>query len=141
MSGLPLSPGAANFQISTTSNLSLNTNNTGTNDVISPQRKRGRCDSGPHDARPPEKMSKNYDEIDTDTEMEGLVCSTSSSPSISHSPILEPSSSKINLRRPTQIVASEPRKRDEKYYLEDGSCVLLVGDTLFNVSRWPDMYF
>jgi hypothetical protein len=25
-------------------------------------------------------------------------------------------------------------KRDEEFYMEDGSCVLLVGDTLFNVA-------
>jgi len=30
---------------------------------------------------------------------------------------------------------SESWKRDETYYMEDGSCVLLVGDTLFNVHR------
>ena len=87
-------------------------------------RKRGRCDSHPHEHRPPGKMSKGYDDTDTDTEMEGLLCS--------------PSGSLLNSPLPI-IAVSTPNhqksfKRDESYYFEDGSCVLLVEDTLFNVS-------
>ncbi|KAF8157847.1 hypothetical protein B0H34DRAFT_706377 [Crassisporium funariophilum] len=85
-------------------------------------RKRGRCDSDPQG--PPGKISKGYDDIDTDTEMEGLICSsTSSSP----------------LPAPSQVVGLPSNgttwHRDEEYYLEDGSCVFLVGETLFNVHR------
>jgi hypothetical protein len=33
----------------------------------------------------------------------------------------------------TEAWPSQFWKRDEEFYMEDGSCVLLVGDTLFNV--------
>ncbi len=33
----------------------------------------------------------------------------------------------------TEALPSQFWKRDEEFYMEDGSCVLLVGDTLFNV--------
>ena len=34
----------------------------------------------------------------------------------------------------TEAWPSQFWKRDEQFYMEDGSCVLLVGDTLFNVA-------
>lgn len=128
------------------------------------QRKRSRCDSDPQDVaeelrlpRPPEKMYKSYDDVDTDTEMEGLVCegSTDSSPSASptqrSSMLTNKLSSNAEGKRkgsdvlPPPVVANKnhvqiekreftTRKRDEQFYLEDGSCVFLVEDTLFNVS-------
>ncbi|CAA7262792.1 unnamed protein product [Cyclocybe aegerita] len=76
-------------------------------------RKRGRCDSDTQDQRPRGKMSKAYDDVDTDSEMEALVCPTSC----------------------LQTAAGLRLKRDDRYYFEDGSCVFLVEDTLFNVHR------
>ena len=68
-------------------------------------------------------MSKGYDDTDTDTEMDGLLCSPSGS--LSNSP-LPPITVSIPIHQKSS-------KRDESYYFEDGSCVLLVEDTLFNV--------
>ncbi|KAF8811549.1 hypothetical protein BYT27DRAFT_7221403 [Phlegmacium glaucopus] len=63
--------------------------------------------------------------------MEGLMCSSLASSSsgscASGHPILEIGGSLQNYHRSW--------KRDEEFYLEDGSCVLLVGDILFNVHR------
>lgn len=91
-----------------------------------PGRKRGRCDSLPHEHRPPGKISKGYDDTDTDTEMEGLLCSPSGSLSNSPLPLITVSTT----------IPQKSSKRDESYYFEDGSCVLLVEDTLFNVSLY-----
>jgi hypothetical protein len=92
-----------------------------------PRRKRGRCDSLSHEHRPPEKISKGYDDTDTDTEMDGLLYSPSSSPSNSPLP-------HVAATMPQgMLIHRKAFKRDELYYFEDGSCVLLVGDTLFNV--------
>lgn len=88
-------------------------------------RKRGRCDSDPQGRRP-EKMYKGYEDTDTDTEMEGLMCaslSSASSASATHL-VLETEGSFPNRRL---------WKRDEEFYIEDGSCVFLVEDILFNV--------
>lgn len=38
-------------------------------------------------------------------------------------------------RLPVGSASSEPAIRDDKFYLSDGSCVLLVEGTLFNVSQ------
>jgi len=97
----------------------------------SPGRKRGRCDSLPQEHRPPGKMSKGYDDTDTDTEMEGLLCSPSGSLSTLSLPIIAA----------TTPVLQKSSKRDESYYFEDGSCVLLVDDTLFNVSFFFFFFF
>ena len=91
--------------------------------VVAIVRKRGRCDSDPQGR--PEKMYKGYEDTNTDTEMEGLMAPSSSSSSTSSACALlvsEPES-------------QSPWKRDEEFYMEDGSCVLLVGDILFNVSH------
>ena len=91
--------------------------------VVAIVRKRGRCDSDPQGR--PEKMYKRYDDTNTDTEMEGLMSASSASSSASSA---------------CALLVSEPdcqgsSKRDEEFYMEDGSCVLLVGDVLFNVSH------
>jgi hypothetical protein len=91
--------------------------------VVAIVRKRGRCDSEPQGR--PEKMYKGYGDTNTDTEMEGLMSQSSASSSASST---------------CALVASEldgqcPWKRDEEFYMEDGSCVLLVGDILFNVGH------
>lgn len=93
--------------------------------VVAIVRKRGRCDSEPQGR--PEKMYKGYGDTNTDTEMEGMMSPSSSSSSSSTSSACA-------------LVVSEldsqcPWKRDEEFYMEDGSCVLLVGDILFNVSH------
>jgi hypothetical protein len=90
--------------------------------VVAVVRKRGRCDSDPQGR--PEKMYKGYD-TDTDTEMEGL---TSASSSASSACALLVSEIDANGQRCSS-------KRDEEFYMEDGSCVFLVGDILFNVSH------
>jgi len=94
----------------------------------SSRRKRGRCDSHSHEHRPPEKISKGYDDTDTDTEMDGLLCSPSSSLSNSPLPLVTTTISQ------EMLIHRKSFKRDESFYFEDGSCVLLVEDTLFNVS-------
>ena len=97
------------------------------NAVVAVVRKRGRCDSDLQGR--PEKMYKGHEDTDTDTEMEG---------SMSASSALSASSS--SARVVSDVCGSLPNyqqswKRDEEFYMEDGSCVLLVGDTLFNVSH------
>jgi len=102
----------------------------GETSLISPiqSRKRIRCESDPKDSscsQPPEKMMYKgpEDRIDTAFVIEGLVCSPNFSPLIS----------------PTQRSVSEllpSWKRDDQFYLEDGSCILLVEDTLFNASYY-----
>lgn len=127
------------------------------------QRKRTRSDSESQDtpepslscARPPVKMYKSYD----DAEMEGLVVegfavsSASGSPtrvqarkrSTSDASWSTSSNGKGKAVEIPPLVAIETPpvciekslnqawKRDEQFYLEDGSCVFLVEDTLFNV--------
>ena len=90
--------------------------------VIAIVRKRGRCDSDPQGR--PEKMYKGY-ETNTDTEMESFMSPSSTSSS---------ASSACALLVP-ELDSQCPWKRDEEFYMEDGSCVLLVGDILFNVGH------
>lgn len=90
-------------------------------------RKRVRCDSDSKDQRPPEKMYKGHEDTDTDTEMDGLIDSSQSSSSSSPLPRTTLGSTAVALRK------SKLYHRDERYYFEDGSCILLVVDTLFNV--------
>ena len=96
---------------------------TRTGTVVAIVRKRGRCDSDSQGR--PEKMYKAYEDTNTDTEMEGLMSSSSASSSASSACAL--------------LVSEHDNKcswkRDEEFYMEDGSCVLLVGDILFNVSH------
>jgi hypothetical protein len=80
-------------------------------------------------------MSRADDDTDTDADMDGLVqvCgSTSSSCSSSPLPGSATSSSQVHemLR-----ARSLQYKRDEIYYFEDGSCIILIEDTLFNIHR------
>jgi hypothetical protein len=90
--------------------------------VVAVVRKRGRCDSDPQGR--PEKMYKGYEDANTDTEMdsEGLMSASSSSSASSACALLV-----------SEIDNQNSWKRDEEFYMEDGSCVLLVGDILFNV--------
>ena len=90
--------------------------------VVTVVRKRGRCDSDPQGR--PEKMYKGYEVTNIDTEMEGLVSALSPA---------SPTSSGLLL---SEIDPNSQRswRRDEEFYMEDGSCVFLVGDILFNVS-------
>ena len=94
--------------------------------VVAVVRKRGRCDSDPQGR--PEKMYKGNEDTDTDTEMEGLMCASSTS-----------SASSASAHLVSEIDASLPSerswRRDEEFYMEDGSCILLVGDILFNVGH------
>jgi hypothetical protein len=85
-------------------------------------KKRGRSYSAEgHCPRLSSKMSRTHaqppaDDEDPESDSESidhLMCSSSSS---------------------TTSLALADSKRDETYYFEDGSCVLLVGSTLFNVS-------
>lgn len=84
-------------------------------------KKRGRSYSAEgHCHRLSGKMSRTQaaqqpaDDLDTDSDsMDNLMCSSSSS---------------------MTSLALADSKRDDAYYFEDGSCVLLVGNTLFNVS-------
>ena len=69
----------------------------------------------------PEKMYKGYDDTNTDTD--GSPSSASSSASSACALLVSESECQC------------PWKRDEEFYLEDGNCVLLVGDILFNVSH------
>ena len=88
--------------------------------VVAIIRKRGRCDSDPQGR--PEKMYKGYEDTNIDTEMDGSMSALSASSSSASSACA--------------LLVSEldgQWKRDEEFYLEDGSCVLLVGDILFNV--------
>jgi len=97
--------------------------------VVAVVRKRGRCDSDPQGR--PEKMYKGYEDTDTDTEMEGSMrtssASSSSTSCASGHPASEVDKSLQNCQRSW--------RRDGEFYMEDGSCVLLVGDILFNVGR------
>ena len=96
--------------------------------VVEIVRKRGRCDSDPQGR--PEKMYKGYEDTNTDTEMEGLMSSSSASSSASSACALLVS----------ELDCQGSSKRDEEFYMEDGSCVLLVGDILFNVGyQWSFM--
>lgn len=90
-------------------------------------RKRGRrdSDSNSKDQRPPSKMYKGED-TDTDNEMDGLMFSSSSSSS--------PTVTQTQDAGITSVQKQRTYHRDEKYYFEDGSCVLRVADVLFNVS-------
>ena len=90
--------------------------------VVAIVRKRGRCDSDPQGRRP-EKMYKGYENTNIETEMEGLMSASSVSSSASSACALLVS----------ELESQCSWKRDEEFYLEDGSCVLLVGDILFNV--------
>ena len=93
-----------------------------TSPVVAIVRKRARCDSDPQGR--PEKMYKAYEDTnDADTEMEG---SMSASSSASSACALSVSEIDVNSQRSW--------KRDEEFYIEDGSCVFLVQDILFNVS-------
>ena len=92
------------------------------NTVVAIVRKRGRCDSDPQGR--PEKMYKGYEDTNIDTEMDGLMSASSASSS---------ASSACALLVP-EVDSKRSWKRDEEFYMEDGSCVLLVGDILFNVS-------
>jgi hypothetical protein len=91
--------------------------------VVAIVRKRGRCDSDSQGR--PEKMYKGYDDTNTDTEMEGLLSPSSASSSASSACALLVS----------ELDSQCSWKRDEEFYMEDGSCVLLVGDILFNVGH------
>ena len=91
------------------------------NTVVAIVRKRGRCDSDQQGR--PEKMYKGYEDTNTDTEMEGLPSSSLASSSTSSAGALVVS----------ELDSQCPWKQDEEFYMEDGSCVLLVGDILFNV--------
>jgi hypothetical protein len=64
-------------------------------------------------------------DTDSDAEMEGLA-SASSSASSACALLL----SEIDANGQCCSL-----KRDEEFYMEDGSCVFLVGDILFNVSH------
>lgn len=99
------------------------------------RRKRIRCDSDPKDGhKAAELVYKGRNDIDTDTEMEGLVCSASSSPLSSPTQGTCPESSSSNVKGSKTLTPTW--KRDEQFYMEDGSCVLLVEDTLFNVHHF-----
>ena len=96
------------------------------NAVVAVVRKHGRCDSEPQGR--PEKMSKGYEHTDhTDTEMESFMRPSSSSSASSASAYL------VSEIEGSLTDCKRSWKRDEEFYLEDGSCVLLVGDILFNV--------
>ena len=92
------------------------------NTVVAVVRKRGRCDSDPQGR--PEKMYKGYDDANTDTEMEGLMSASSSTTS---------SASSACALLVSELDNQSSWKQDEEFYMEDGSCVLLVEDILFNV--------
>ena len=68
-------------------------------------------------------MYKGYEDTNTDTEVEGLMSQSSASSSASSACALLVSG----------LESQCPWKRDEEFYMDDGSCVLLVGDILFNV--------
>ena len=93
--------------------------------VVAIVRKRGRCASDSDPQGRPEKMYRGYEDTNTDTEMEGLMSppSASSSASSACAPLVSELDNQCSW------------KRDEEFYMEDGSCVLLVGDILFNVGR------
>jgi hypothetical protein len=90
--------------------------------VVAIVRKRGRCDSDPQGR--PEKMYKGYEDTNTDTEMEALMSASASSSASSACAFLV-----------SDLDGQCSWKRDEEFYMEDGSCVLLVGDILFNVGH------
>jgi len=70
-------------------------------------------------------MQGHDDQSDTD-----VHCSSDSSESF-----IQVSHEKFSPGIPkTEAWPSQFWKRDEEFYMEDGSCVLLVGDTLFNVA-------
>ena len=62
--------------------------------------------------------------------------------SVHHDPESETSVDCMPSKRKNEVLPHEskrtkyniPYKRDEQYYLDDGSCVLLIEDILFNVS-------
>ncbi|PPQ64840.1 hypothetical protein CVT24_008205 [Panaeolus cyanescens] len=93
-------------------------------------RKRGRCDSDPQTGaggRPPEKMSRSHDDDnDTDTEMDTLMGTLTPNSSI------QSLTSEIQLQR---VERPNNWRRDDDFYYEDGSCIILVEDVLFNVHR------
>lgn len=79
-------------------------------------------------------MSRGDDDTDTDADMDGLVhvCgSTSSSCSGSPLPGSATSSSQVHEMLRTRSVNYT---RDDTYYFEDGSSIILIEETLFNVS-------
>jgi hypothetical protein len=88
--------------------------------VVAVVRKRVRCDSDPQGR--PEKMYKGYEDANTDTEMEAASSASSSSSASSACALL--------VSEPDNQISWN---RDEEFYMEDGSCILLVGDILFNV--------
>lgn len=91
-------------------------------------RKRGRCDSDPQtgaSGRPPGKMPKSHDDDnDTDTEMDTLMNTLSPDSS------MQSLTSEIQLK---QVERVNNWRRDDEFYYEDGSCIILVEDVLFNV--------
>ncbi|KAH9480809.1 hypothetical protein JR316_0007409 [Psilocybe cubensis] len=97
-------------------------------------RKRVRSDSAdsPRDThRPREKNQKmfkahGFEDTDTDTEMDAIIEPASASTSN----LVTEGKEKGKERETAKTFV-----RDERYYFEDGSCVLLVQDTLFNVHR------
>jgi len=112
---------------------------TGTGNIDKSRRKRIRCDSDPKDGhKSSQKVYKGRNDIDIDTEMEGLVCSASDSPlsSPTQSNCPESSSSNVKGSKTLSLPPLPTWKRDDHFYLEDGSCILLVGDTLFNVEHF-----
>ena len=108
---------------------------TTTGNIDRSRRKRIRCDSDPKGGhQSSQKVYKGRNDIDTDSEMEGLVSSANSSPLSSPTQGTCPESSSTNVKGSRTLSSPLPTwKRDDHFYLEDGSCVLLVGDTLFNV--------
>jgi len=118
--------------------------------------------------RPPEKMSRRYQdpeadgvESDHDQDFDADTDGDAEMDPIAVNDLIYPSSSSnesvaLSMRqfekKPAQTTVNTTYadvvkefnktiyKRDDAYYFEDGSCVLLVGDTLFNVC-WADLHF
>ena len=72
-------------------------------------------------------MYKGFENTNIDTEMDGLISASSSSASSS--------ASSACALLVSELDGQCSWKRDEEFYMEDGSCVLLVGDILFNVGH------
>lgn len=93
--------------------------------IVAKVRNRGRCASVSDPQGRPEKIYRGYGDTNTDTEMEGSMSPSSASSSASSACALLVS----------ELDSQCTWNRDEEFYMEDGSCVLLVGDILFNVGH------
>ena len=93
-------------------------------------RKRGRSDSDPwHQRAPPGKMSKPHDVIDNDHNTRNLP--GPSSEKSTHTPLPTVTESLLQSYKLSDV------RHDDSYYFDDGSCVLLVNNVLFNVGQSP----